>query len=608
MYAAIAQEKTRRRIMVNERIKALQDFLKVKQISAIVIPTQDFHMSEYVGEHFKARRYFSGFTGSAGVMVVTQTQANLWTDGRYFIQAAQELKGSGIVLKKMGEEGVPTIKEYLAKTLKSGDVLGFDGRVISAKEGREYKKELSEKGVTLCTNEDIVGEVWKERPALSCAPAFLLEEKFSGKAATEKLREVRKAMEEKKADVHIVTSLDDIAWLYNIRGGDVENTPLVLAYAAVTKNDAILFANKDALGKSIIEELKKSGIKVKGYDRIYSYVAAISQNKKVLLDPSRVNYAIVDSLEAQIVEGENPEMLLKAVKNPVEVENSRIGHIKDGVAVTKFMYWLKTNIGKTNITEISAENYLAEMRKRQPGFIDLSFKAIAGYKEHAAMMHYCASPATDIELKPEGLFLVDSGGHYYEGTTDITRTFVLGPITEQEKLHFTTIAQSVLAVSNTRFLHGCRGINFDIIARGPLWNMDLDYKCGSGHGVGYLSNVHEGPNGFRWKLLADRNEGAIFEEGMITTIEPGVYIEGSHGVRTENEILCQKGMKNEYGQFMYFETITFAPIDLDGIDPNLMSAKEKKQLNDYHSEVYKKISPYLEPQEKEWLKQYTRAI
>ncbi|MEG2193074.1 MAG: aminopeptidase P family protein, partial [Oscillospiraceae bacterium] len=556
----------------------------------------------------KARRYFSGFTGSAGVMVITQNEANLWTDGRYFIQAPKELAGSCVILRKMGEEGVPTVKEYLKQTLKKGDVLAFDGRVLSAKEGTEYEKELGQQGVMLYTKEDLTDSVWACRPEMSCQPVFVLEEKYAGKSVAEKLSDLRKKMEEKSADVHILGALDDIAWLFNIRGGDVANTPVVLAFAAVTMSQAIIFANSKAFSPTVIATLEKSGVTLKPYDEIYDYARSIAMDKKVMLDMARTNYAIMQAVSATVVEAENPEILMKAVKNPVEIENTKRGHINDCVAVTKFMYWLKNNVGKTKITEVSAQNYLEQLRKQQPGYIDLSFTTIAGYKEHAAMMHYSANEETDVELKAEGMLLVDSGGQYYLGTTDITRTFVLGEISDVEKLHFTTLARSVMAVSNLKFLHGCRGVNFDIVAREPLWELGLDYKCGTGHGVGYLLNVHEGPNGFRWKAAPDRNEGAIFEEGMITTIEPGVYIEGSHGIRTENELLCRTGEKNEYGQFMYFEPITFVPIDLDGIVPELMSQKERNWLNDYHKAVYEKIAPFLEPKEQEWLKKYTRAI
>ena len=594
--------------MVNERIYALQSILTDKNLSAIIVPTQDYHMSEYVGEFFKSRKFLSNFTGSAGVIVVTQTEACLWTDGRYFIQAAQELAGSCIKLQKMGEPGVPTIKKYLSTVLKENDRLCFDGKVMSAKEGKEYLQAFKDKNIELYTSEDIVDKIWDNRPVISCEPAYLFDEKYNGKSVETKLSELRKVMKENRADTHIVTALDDIAWLFNIRGNDVSHSPVVLAYAVITQEQAIFFANKKALGDNIISEFFKIGVEVRDYEDIYEYIKNIPSDKKVMLDTAKVNYSIVKGIKAEILDMNNPETLMKSIKNSVEIENTKVAHIKDCVAVTKFMYWLKTNVGKMKITEVSAQEHLESLRREQESFIDLSFSTIAGYNEHAAMMHYSANEKTDVELKKQGMLLVDSGGHYLDGTTDITRTFVLGDIPYEWKLHFTTVLRGLIRVSAAKFLYGCRGINLDILSRGPLWDIGLDYKCGTGHGVGHLLNVHEGPNGFRWKIVPERNDSCILEEGMITTIEPGVYIEGSHGIRTENELLCRKGDENEYGQFMHFETITFAPIDLDGIDEKLMTKQEKQWLNDYHRQVYDKISPYLTTDEKTWLKEYTKEI
>ena len=594
--------------MVSKRVSDLQNLLKEKQLSAVIIPTDDFHMSEYVGEYFKARKYFSGFTGSAGVMVVTQTEANLWTDGRYFIQAERELEGTGVILRKMGEPGVPTVREYILDNLGEGDTLAFDGRVISYNEGKFYQDELGAKGAMLHVDEDLPGMLWPDRPPLSAEKAFVLDVKYTGKTVEEKLADVRKVMQEKGADVHVITSLDDIAWLYNIRGGDVSRTPVVLSYAVVTLDKAYIFANSKVLEGDVAAHLEKSGVEIRPYDSIYEFVKTFDENNTVLINTGCASYAIVKKISAKVITAPPPEMEMKAVKNPVEVENNRIGQIKDGVALTKFMYWLKKNAGKIPMTEFTAQEYLAQLRSEQPGFVDLSFDTIAGYKENAAMMHYSAKKETASEITNEGMLLVDSGGHYMEGSTDITRTFVLGPISDEIKEHFTAVVRGVIGVSKAKFLHGCIGLNFDILSRGPIWDMDLDYKCGSGHGIGYMLNVHEGPNGFRWRMLPNRNEGAVFTEGMITTIEPGIYIEGSHGIRIENEILCRKGEENEYGQFMHFETITFVPIDLDGIDPKYMTFYEREWLNNYHAQVYEKISPYLTAEEAEWLKEYTRAI
>ena len=594
--------------MIKKRVSDLQNLLKEKGISAVIIPTDDFHMSEYVGDYFKARNYFSGFTGSAGVMVVAQDEANLWVDGRYFIQAEKQLENTGIIQRNMGEPGVPTIEEYILGKVGEGEVLAFDGRVVSYNAGKNYAEKLGEKGASISTEEDIPGMLWTDRPAMSAEKAYVLPVEFSGKTVQEKLGDVRAVMAEKGTDVHVITSLDDIAWLYNIRGNDVLCTPVVLSYAVVTMDKAYIFANPSVFDEDVMAHLTASGVEVKPYEEVYSFLKTVDKESKVLIDTTKANYAIVSSIEAEVISAPNPEMEMKAVKNPVEQENFRISHIQDGVAVTKFMYWLKKNAGKVPMTEYTAQEYLSQLRYERPNNLGLSFTPISGYKENAAMMHYSANPETAKEITNEGMLLVDSGGHYWEGSTDITRTFVLGPISDEIKEHYTAVVRGVIGVSKAKFLHGCVGMTLDILSRGPIWDLDLDYKCGSGHGIGYLLNVHEGPQGFRWRMLPGRNEGAVLTEGMITTIEPGIYIEGSHGIRVENEILCRKGAFNEYGQFMEFETITFAPIDLDGIDPQYMTKTEREWLNNYHAQVFEKISPYLTAEETEWLKEYTRAI
>lgn len=596
--------------MINKNVEALRSLMNERGIDAYIIPTSDFHESEYVGDYFRARKFISGFTGSAGIVVITKDIAGLWTDGRYFIQAANEIKGSCFKLFPMGEEGVPTVEEFLADNVKEDGCIGFDGRVMNTKSVEDIKKALEEKNINIKHQEDLVDLIWNDRPEISKEPAFLLPVKYSGKEAIDKLKDLRKVMEEKNADVHILTSLDDIAWLFNIRGNDVECNPVVLSYAIITKEDATLYVDKSVLNDEIVKYLDSAKVTIKDYNDIYEDVKNISSDATVLLDTNKVNYTLTETLPKgiTIVDEMNPTTFAKAIKNSVEIENLRKSHIKDGVAFTKFMYWLKTNIGKTKITEISASDYLENCRRAQDGFIELSFPTIAGYKGNAAMMHYSATEETAAELKEEGLFLVDSGGQYFEGTTDITRTMALGPISDEEKLHFTTVTRSMLNLANAKFLHGCRGMNLDILARGPLWELGIDYKCGTGHGVGYLLNVHEAPNGFRWRIVPERNDSCVLEEGMVTTDEPGVYIEGSHGIRIENELVCRKAEKNEYGQFMDFETITYAPIDLDAIDPSLMSKREVKMLNDYHAMVYEKLSPYMTEEENIWLKKYTRSI
>lgn len=596
--------------MIPERLTALREEMKRRSIDIYVVPTADFHESEYVGEHFKARKFITGFTGSAGTAVITLKEAGLWTDGRYFVQAEKQLEGSTVTLYRMAEEGVPAVEEFVKDKLPQGGCIGFDGRTVNGAWGEKFAAIAEEKGGSLSVGEDLIDLIWTDRPELSRAPLFILEEKYSGKSTAEKIKDVRAKMAEEGADVHILTSLCDIAWLLNIRGGDIQSVPVVLSYLVLTKDQCIWFLQEEVVDDAIRAYLKENHIETRPYDAIYTYVPTIPESAVVLMNKSGVNYRICNELNKniQVINKPNPTELMKAVKNPVEVDNIRLAHVKDGVAVTKFMYWLKTNIGKIPMTEISASDYLEARRREQENFIDLSFTTISAYGANAAMMHYSATPESNTGLKPEGFLLIDSGGHYYEGTTDITRTFVLGPISDEMKQHFTAVCRSNMKLANAKFLYGACGLNLDILARGPLWDMGIDYKCGTGHGVGYILNVHEGPNGFRWKIVPERHDSGVLEEGMITTDEPGVYLEGKYGIRTENELVCRKAEKNEYGQFMEFENITYAPIDLDGIDPEQMSSREKQMLNDYHKKVYEVLSPYMTEEENEWLKKYTRAI
>lgn len=596
--------------MVKDKLAKLRKSMKDKGIFAYIIPSADFHQSEYVGEYFKCRRFISGFTGSAGTVVVTLYEAGLWTDGRYFIQAENQLKNSTIKLFKMGEEGVPTVEQYLDKVLKNGDTLAFDGRVISAKEGNNYEKKYNEKNIKIVYEYDLIDDLWEDRPPMPSEKAFLLDIKYTGEGAEDKLTRVRAEMKKKDATIHILNSLDDIAWLFNIRGNDIAYNPVVLSSAIITLDKVYYFIDENKLSEEIKQSFDKIGIEIRDYFEIYDFVKNISTDQKALLDQDKVNYTIYKNIpsDVEIIDAPNPTFLFKSIKNEVEIENLRKCHIKDGVAMTKFMYWLKTNIGKMKITEISASDKLEELRREEESCFDLSFDTISAYKEHAAMMHYSATEESNSELKPEGMLLVDSGGQYLTGTTDITRTYILGNITEEEKLHYTSTLRGMLRLSKSKFLYGCRGINLDILARGPLWDIGIDYKCGTGHGVGFVLNVHEGPNGFRWKIVPERNDSCVLEEGMITTNEPGVYIEGKYGIRIENELLCKKAQKIGGDQFMEFETITFSPIDLDGVDPDYMEKSEKEFLNKYHREVFEKISPYLDEDEVEWLKEYTRPI
>ena len=596
--------------MIKQRIENIRDLMKEKNIYAYIVPSSDYHQSEYVGDYFKSREFMSGFTGSSGTLIISMDEAGLWTDGRYFIQAENELKDSGIKLFKMGEEGVPTIEEYLLEKLPKNSTLGFDGRVMSVKEGQSLANKLAFKGINIEYKYDLVNDIWEDRCSLPTEKAFLLGTEYSGESFSDKLSRIRAVMKEKKATTHILASLDDIAWLFNIRGRDVKSNPVVLSYAVISIDSVYLFIDKNKIGEDIRAELSKENVQIKGYEEVYEFIKNIDEDEVVLIDTSKVNYAIYNNIPSNVqkIEERNPSILFKSIKNEIELKNIRNSHIKDGVAFTKFMYWLKNNIGKIEITEISATQKLEEFRREQDKFIEPSFSTIAAYKDHAAMMHYSATEESNYKLEPRDLFLVDSGGQYFDGTTDITRTIALGPIPENVRKDFTNVVRGMIRLSKAKFLYGCRGYNLDILARGPLWEEGIDYKCGTGHGIGFVLNVHEGPNGFRWKVREDIDDSCILEEGMVTTNEPGVYVENSHGIRIENEIVVRKAEKNEYGQFMDFEVITFAPIDLDAIDESLILKDEKVYLNNYHKQVYDKISPYLNEEEKQWLKTYTREI
>ena len=594
--------------MDSKRITALRAIMKREGIDYYYIPTADFHESEYVVEYFKARKFITGFTGSAGVAVIGQEEAWLWTDGRYFIQAAAQIEGSGFGLMKMGQEGVPTVMQYLGEKLQEGQCIGFDARVVNTNDAKEFAKIAAKKHGSLKTDNDLLDEVWTDRPALVHQPADVLKDEFNGEATASKLARVREQMEKEEAQYHIISTLDDIAWILNVRGNDIPHVPVVLSFLVIGKEDAMWFVEENALSNAVKEMAAECGITIRPYEDVYAYAATIPENSTVLLDKRKVNFRITNALSetVHIVSKANPSQLMKAIKNEIELENTRKAHLLDGIAVTKFMYWLKKNVGKIPMDEVSVSDYLQSLREQMEGYRDISFDTIAGYNANAAMMHYKAEPDTAAKLEPQGMLLVDSGGHYDTGTTDITRTFVLGPISDIQKKHFTMVVKSNLNLANVKFLYGCNGISLDVICREPIWKENLDYQCGTGHGVGYLLNVHEGPNSFRWQYRPGFDNP--FEAGMITTDEPGIYLQDQYGIRTENELICVKGEKNQYGQFMGFENITYVPIDLDGIDKQYLNAEDVKQLNDYHNMVYEKISPYMTPEENEWLKEYTREI
>lgn len=593
---------------VVERLSALRKCMQDKHIDMYIVPTADFHQSEYVGEHFKARAYITGFTGSAGTAVITLHDAKLWTDGRYFLQAAKELEGTGVTLMKMFEPGVPTIEEYLEAELKSGQTLSFDGRVVSVGEGDAYASIAKKNGAKIDYQEDLIDAIWTDRPPLSEEPVWFLEEKYSGESSKSKLSRIRKEMEDAGCDTHIVSTLDDICWTLNIRGNDIDFFPLVLSYAIIRKDRFELYIDERKLDDKLKSILEKVGVTLHPYNAIYEDVKKFPENATVLIDKSKLNYAIFNNIPnaVSIVNKRNPEILMKALKNPVEVENIKKAEIKDSVAHVRFMKWLKENLGKIRITEMSASEKLDEFRAKMGNFIRDSFEPISSYGPHSAIVHYSSSPETDVELKAGSLYLSDTGAGFYEGSTDITRTYALGEVPEKMKEDFTIVAISNLQLASAKFLQGSSGLTLDILARKPFWDRGLNYNHGTGHGVGYLLNIHEGPAGFRYKYRAGETEE--IQEGMVITDEPGLYIEGSHGIRLENELLARKGVQNEYGQFLYFETITLIPFDLDAINPAILDEENKKLLNAYHKRVYEEIAPYLNEEEKAFLKKYTRAV
>lgn len=593
---------------IKERIVKLREQMKEKGIDIYIVPTADFHQTEYVGEYFKARKFITGFSGSAGTAVITKTEARLWVDGRYFIQAAKQIEGTTVEMMKMNQPGVPTIDEYLEETLGEGETLGFDGRVVSMGDGLRYKASVERKNGKIIYDYDLIDAIWEDRPPLSREPAFILEQKYAGETTASKLTRIREYMRNCGANVHVVTTIDDICWTLNIRGNDIEFFPLVLSYAIITMDRMHLYIDETKLSDEMKEVLAADDVVLHPYNDIYEDIKAYGEGDCLLLDPVRVNYAMYSNISDKVrkVEERNPEILFKAVKNPVEIENMRKAQIKDSVAHVRFMKWLKENVGKMKITEMSASDKLDEFRAEMGGFIRPSFEPISSYGEHAALCHYTSSPETDVELKEGNIFLTDTGAGFYEGSTDITRTYALGEIPDIMKEHFTLILMCNLSLASAKFMEGCVGMNLDLLARKPLWDRGLDFNHGTGHGLGYLLSIHESPAGFRWRYRP--GETAELMEGMIMTDEPGIYFEGSHGVRLENEILVRKGVKNEYGQFMYFEPITYVPMDLDAVKVEMLSEEYKTLLNDYHKTVYEKVSPYLNDEEKEWLKKYTREV
>ncbi len=599
-------------MVVAERLQALRRQMRSRSIAAYIVPTDDFHSSEYVGDYFKAREYLSGFTGSAGTLLVEEERAALWTDGRYFLQAESQLKDSGIILMKSGQPGVPALSDYLADNLSEGDIIGFDGRCVTGAFVKKLKEKTEKKQISFYEEEDLAGLVWKERPALSAESVWELSTDYAGLSREEKLAKVREKLDKQKADAFLTTALDEIAWLLNLRGNDVKNTPVFLAYLLLTKERAILCAQEQAFSGEIREKLVSAGVSLQPYASMEERIATLPAGTKLLVDERKVSYRLLQAVPAgaERIDGKSPIERLKAVKTPQETAGIRSAHLKDGLAVTKFIYWLKTHVGKEKITEISAARKLEQLRSGMGGYLGPSFDPIIAYGAHGAIVHYEATPETDVVMGPQGFCLADTGGHYLEGTTDITRTIALGEPTAEEKRDYTLVLKGHLRLGAARFLEGVCGQNLDVLAREPLWQAGLDYNHGTGHGVGYLLSVHEGPQSFRWRLTRD-TACVPLEEGMILSNEPGLYRTGKYGIRHENLVLVRKGEKTDFGQFMYLQPLTLVPFDRDAIDGRLLTEEEKTLLNDYHKTVYETLSPYFTwftGEELDWLKEVTAAV
>ena len=601
--------------MIMDRLKELRSKMAENGIDYYMMPTSDYHNSEYSADFFKVREFFSNFSGSNGTLVVSANWAGLWTDGRYFIQAEREIDGTGVTLYRMLDKGVPTIKEYLSEQMQKGQCLGFDGLVNAADILVDFEETLKEKQITFRYDLDLAADIWKDRPALPCTKVYLLSDELCGRSFQEKLQEVRQQMKEAGAKTHFLSKLDDIMWLTNLRADDVECNPVALSYCLVTEDCFYLFLQKKALTPEVEAYAGKNGILLEDYHSVVDFLRTFHPDSDILYDQKNISYTLYRLLQdaakragVALIDQMNPTTLLKAIKNETELKNIREVYRRDSAVLTRFIYWLKQNVGKQEITEYSAATKLDHMRSEIPGFVELSFPTISAYGANAAMMHYEATKDKTATLKPEGMLLVDSGATYMGGTTDVTRTIVLGPISEEIKKHYTLSVMSMLRLANLIFLQGSNGVTLDLAAREPMWKNHMDYKCGTGHGIGYMLNVHEGPQRIVWRS-AQGSVAAEIMDGMIVSDEPGVYKEGSHGIRIENILEVQKDLENSDGQFLKFGMLTYAPIDLEAIDPKYMQQEDIDHLNAYHQAVYDKVEPLIEePEIKEWLKQATRAV
>ena len=583
----------------SDRIDQLRKEMKAAGIDVYYIPMSDCHASEYVGDHFRCIEFMTGFSGSAGHVIITAQEAWLFADGRYYIQAANQLEGSGVTLMKWGQPQVPEPADFVCERAK-GKVIGFDGRVVNT----NFAKKIVKDAIDVRFEEDLVGKIWTDRPEQMFTEIWNMPEEYCGESRESKIKRIREEIEQYASGsyAYLISSLDDIAWIFNIRANDVPNNPVAYAYAVISGGMAhLLTAGKGYEEGWYRHEKREPNRKGK---------AGPTDVSCILMDMNKTGYIIYryfTDYKIRTIHIDDPSTKMKGVKNETEIRCLKQAMLRDSVVVTKLMRWAKENAGKAYMDELSVDEFLLKTRSEDPLFIEPSFDTIAAYKENAAMMHYEATAENFKEIKGEGMLLVDSGGQYKDGTTDITRTFILGPVSDEEKKSFTLTAASMLRLLNAKFIEGCRGENLDIMAREVMWKEGLDYKCGTGHGVGHVLNVHEGPHNIRWRI-GDNGPSAVMKEGMVVTDEPGVYKEGRYGIRTENEMLVTSYMDTDDGHFLQFENLTFIPIDLDGIDIRYLTDEDKKLLNSYHESVYEALAPFLDEEMQNWLKEYTRSV
>jgi Xaa-Pro aminopeptidase len=598
---------------IRERLVQLRKDMAEMSVDICLITSSDYHSSEYVGDYFKTSVFFSGCTSDNVILLVTAERALLWTDGRYFISAAAELEGTGISLMKSGETGVPTVFAWLKEELREGTVLGFDGRCVTALDGRKYREIAAEKGAVVSGDYTPADRIWQERPAMASHPVMLLPEEVTGESYAARSARVLEALRRKGAGTLVISRLDDIMWLLNIRGADIACNPVALSYLVFGGPETVLFLQESECTDEFLEYAAANKIRIRPYADFFSYLDEADFCDGVLADESSASDAIMRKLLAREADGvrlvrkESPVPAMKAVKNDTERKHLRKAYIADSVAVCRFIFRIKSDIGKREMTEVTAAEEMDALRREIPGFLDLSFETISAYRANAAMAHYAPSAENCARLAPEGFLLVDSGGQYRNGTTDVTRTIALGPLSDRMKEDFTLVAVANLRLLYAKFPYGCSGVNLDTYARAPFWEKGMNFNHGTGHGIGYILNVHEGPQNIRWKAR-DLSDLTAFEPGMITSDEPGIYIEGQYGIRTETIMECVEAETTGYGRFLRFEPLTFAPIDLDAIDTGCMDASDIRRLNRYHRQVWEKISPYLEGEEKEWLRHATREV